>query len=120
MKAPGFFLVDAGVLSQPGDEIFCWRGEHVEPVVGDGIVAAAWPSELDGFHLIISVEVGDYEQAARAVQAPRRPALCSPAEDLRAAELLEDLPGVGPASVADAAVAHAGTGTRAVPACRVP
>jgi hypothetical protein len=55
-----FFLVDGGALSQLGDEVCRWRGEHVKPVVGDGAVRpAVRPSELDGFQVVVSVEVGD-------------------------------------------------------------
>ena len=46
-----------------GDEVCRWRGEHVQPVVGDGVVLAVRPSELDGFQAVIRVEVGDDEQA---------------------------------------------------------
>jgi hypothetical protein len=83
-----FFLVDGGALSQLGDEVCRWRGEHVKPVVGDGAVRpAVRPSELDGFQVVVSVEVGDDERARWAVNGPGRPAPLSPAEDLRGAEL---------------------------------
>src|SRR5215472_16856290 len=95
---PVFFLLpaDGGALSQMGGEVCRWRAEHVEPVVGDGIVRAVWPSELDGFQAVISVEKGADEQAGWAVNAPRRRASRSPAQDQRGAELLEDLHGVVP------------------------
>ena len=57
------FHVDCGVLSELGDEVCRWCGEHVKPVVGDGVVVAVWPSELDGFQAVISVEKGVDEQA---------------------------------------------------------
>jgi hypothetical protein len=57
------FHVDGGALTQLADEVGRWCCEHVEIVVGDGVVVAVWPSEFDGFQAVISVEIGSDERA---------------------------------------------------------